>query len=75
MLLRGFREPFIHLTTLELGYSVAAGTNEMVVVTLSAEPIARLPGPVGELIHHAAVAQDGERSVDRREPDRLAALP
>ena len=75
VLLRGFREPFVHLATLELGYSVAAGANKMVVVTLAAQPIARLPGAVGELVHHAALAQDGERSVDRRKPDRLAALP
>ena len=42
------------------------------MVTGAAEAVARLSGPVGELVDDAALAQERERAVDRREADRVA---
>ena len=45
----------------------------MVVVLVAAEAVTHLGGPVGERVDHAALAQEPEGPVDRRQPDRLAA--
>jgi zinc transport system substrate-binding protein len=46
----------------------------MVVVTRAAEPVTRLAAAMRELVHDVFLPEDGERPVDGREADPLAAL-
>ena len=74
MLARGFPKPFVHLAAFELGHTVATHADQMVVVPLAAEAIARLARPVRELVDDAVLAEERERPVDGGEADRIAAL-
>jgi zinc transport system substrate-binding protein len=44
------------------------------MVSRAAEPVTGLPGVVHELVDDVLLAQDGQRPIDRREADPLAAL-
>jgi zinc transport system substrate-binding protein len=53
---------------------MAARADQVVVVSRAAEPVTGLPGVVRELVDDLLLAQDGQRAIDRREADPLAAL-
>jgi hypothetical protein len=63
-------EPVGKTLLANLYHSVAVGTDQMVVVRLSAKPIAELSFVVSECVHNSFLAQQRERSVDSRETDR-----
>jgi zinc transport system substrate-binding protein len=72
--LRRPRHPGVDLAALELLDAMAARADEVVVVSRAAEPVTTLPGVVYELVDDILLAQDGQRPIDRREADPLAAL-
>ena len=74
MLARSFAEPFVQLTAFEFGNAVAARADEMMVVPLAAQAVARLARPVRELVDDAVLAEEGKRPVDSGETDWIAAL-
>jgi zinc transport system substrate-binding protein len=73
VLARSFPEPFVHLTAFEFGNAVAARADEMMVVPLAAQSVARLARPVRELVDDAVLAEEGKRPVDGGETDWIAA--
>ena len=72
MRLGALGEPRIQVAIDELDHAVAALTDEMVVVLLAAEPVARLARVMAERVDGAAVAECGQRPIHGREPDALA---
>lgn len=54
--------------------SVTVGTDQMVVMRLSAKPVAELSFVVNERVHDPLLAQQRESPVDRRETDRRSIL-
>jgi zinc/manganese transport system substrate-binding protein len=66
-------EPVGQALLVNLNNSVAVGTDQMMVMRLSAKPVAELSLVVSECVHDAFLAQQRERSVDGRETDRRSA--
>lgn len=75
MLVEGPREPVVELALFDLRDPVTARADEMMVMALAAEPVARLSRAVGELVDDALLAEERECPVDRRETDALTPLP
>ena len=67
-------DPALDLAVLELVDPVAARTDEVMMMTGFAEPIAALPGSVGKLVDDLPISEHRQRAVDGREPDALAAV-
>jgi hypothetical protein len=65
-------QPAFELAVAELDHPMAVGADEVVMVLVAAEAIADLAGMVHEGVDRASLAQERERAIDRREPDRLA---
>lgn len=75
MLVGGSRKPLVELALLDLRNPVTAHADEVMVVALPAEPVARLAWVVSELVDDAVLAEERERPVDGRQTDPLATLP
>ena len=67
--------PTLEVAIVELDDPVALGADEMMVVLVAAEPVAELPGMVGERVDHALFGEDRERPVHGREGDVMAPGP
>ena len=72
MHLRCLRNPGLHLAALQLVDPVALRTDEMVVMSRSAKPVAALAGPVRQLVDDLALTEDGQGAVNGGETYALA---
>jgi len=61
--------PRLQVAVRELDDAMAARADQVVVVNVSAEPVAELAGVVGERVHRAVLLEEGQRAVDGGEPD------
>jgi hypothetical protein len=66
-------EPEVQIAVDELDHPVAALADQMVVMLLATESVARLPRVMAERIDGATLAERRERPVHSREPDACAA--
>jgi hypothetical protein len=65
-------EPRVELAFAKLDDLMALGTRQVVVMLISAEPVADLAWAVHERVNDAVTAQQAEGTVDGREADRDA---
>ena len=66
-------EPPVEVAVAELDDAVARAADEMVMMSLAAEAVADLAGMVHQRVHDFVLAEEGERAVDGRESDGIAA--
>ncbi len=67
-------QPRLEIAVAELDHTVALGADQMVMVALAAQPVARLAGTVAELVDNSSLAERSQRPVHGRQAYVLAFL-